>query len=122
MGQSGAGPAADADGNVYVETANGEFDAGSGGVNYSDSVVKLSATGTVLDYFTPFNESALNTADVDLGSSGVVLLPDSLGTAAHPHLAVATGKPGLLLIIEKYPWANTLEATRGVDPGPFGLG
>lgn len=99
--QSGAGPAADADGNVYVETANGEFDAGSGGTNYSDSVVKLSATGTVLDYFTPFNESALNTADVDLGSSGVILLPDSLGTAAHPHLAVATGKPGLLFLLDQ---------------------
>ena len=58
--QSGGGPAADSSGNVYVETANGEFDADSGGINYSDSVVKLSATGSVLDYFTPFDESVLN--------------------------------------------------------------
>src|SRR5436190_1971323 len=29
--------------------------------------------------------------------------------------AVINGKPGLLLIVEKYPWANTLEATRGVE-------
>ena len=29
--------------------------------------------------------------------------------------AVVDGKPGLLLIVEKYPWANTLEATRGVE-------
>jgi CzcA family heavy metal efflux pump len=29
--------------------------------------------------------------------------------------AIINGKPGLLLIVEKYPWANTLEATRGVE-------
>src|SRR6478672_5401604 len=29
--------------------------------------------------------------------------------------AIVDGKPGLLLIVEKYPWANTLEATRGVE-------
>jgi hypothetical protein len=99
--QSGAGPAADSSGNVYVETANGEFDAGSGGNNYSDSVVKLSATGSVLDYFTPFNESVLNTGDVDLGSTGPVLLPDSQGSAAHPHLLVATGKPGIIFLLDQ---------------------
>lgn len=99
--QSGAGPAADSSGNVYVETANGEFDAGSGGINYSDSVVKLSPAGAVLDFFTPYNESALNTGDVDLGSAGVVLLPDSLGTAAHQHLLIATGKPGKLFLLDE---------------------
>jgi hypothetical protein len=99
--QSGAGPAADDAGNVYVETANGEFDAGSGGINYSDSVVKLSASGTVLDFFTPFNESALNLGDVDLGSSGVILLPDSQGTAAHQHLLMASGKPGKLFLLDQ---------------------
>ena len=29
--------------------------------------------------------------------------------------AVVNGGPGLLLIVEKYPWANTLEATKGVE-------
>ncbi len=29
--------------------------------------------------------------------------------------AVVNGGPGLLLIVEKYPWANTLEVTRGVE-------
>jgi len=29
--------------------------------------------------------------------------------------AVINGKPGLLLIVEKYPWGNTLEVTRGVE-------
>ncbi len=29
--------------------------------------------------------------------------------------AVINGKPGLLLIVEKYPWGNTVEVTRGVE-------
>ena len=29
--------------------------------------------------------------------------------------AVVNDGPGLMLVVEKYPWANTLEATRGVD-------
>ena len=39
--QSGQGPAADADGNIYLVTGNGTFDASSGGANYGDSFVKL---------------------------------------------------------------------------------
>src|SRR5579863_2048030 len=37
----GAGPAADASGNIYVVSANGDFNAGSGGTSYGDSVLKL---------------------------------------------------------------------------------
>jgi hypothetical protein len=99
--QSGGGPSADASGNIFVETANGAFDADSGGINYSDSVVKLNATGSVLDYFTPFNESLLNSGDVDLGSSSVVLLPDSVGTPAHRHLMIAAGKPGKIFLLDQ---------------------
>jgi CzcA family heavy metal efflux pump len=29
--------------------------------------------------------------------------------------AIVNGKSGLMLVIEKYPWANTLDATRGID-------
>ena len=29
--------------------------------------------------------------------------------------AVIDGGPGLLLVVEKYPWANTLETTKGVE-------
>ena len=99
--QGGGGVAVDASGNLYLETANGVFDADSGGINYSDSVVKLSSTGSVLDYFTPFNESMLNIYDVDLGSSAVIILPDSLGSAAHSHLLLATGKPGVLFLLDQ---------------------
>jgi hypothetical protein len=130
--QSGAGPATDSAGNVYLETANGEFDADSGGSNFSDSVVKLSATGTVLDYFTPFNESVLNAGDVDLGSTAPLLLPDAMGSAAHPHLLIAAGKPGTLFLLDQanlgkfnsivsqdLQEVNVLNATLGVG-GVFG--
>jgi hypothetical protein len=99
--QSGNGPSADSGGNVYVETANGVFDADTGGSNYSDSVIKLSAAGSVVDFFTPADQATLSANDVDLGSSGVIVLPDSLGSAQHPHLAIATGKTGVLYLLDR---------------------
>ena len=99
--QSGNGPALDASGNVYVETGNGAFD---GLNNFGDSTVKLSASGSVLDYFdyfTPFDQATLDANDIDLGSSGVVILPDAVGSATHQHLALATGKTGILYLLDQ---------------------
>ena len=49
--QSGRGPAADRQGNIYVVTANGDYD---GIRNFSQSFVKVSAKGSAtLDSFTP---------------------------------------------------------------------
>lgn len=95
---AGAGPALDASGNLWVETGNGDFD---GTINFGDSVVKLSASGTVSDFFTPSYQDTLRANDVDLGSGGVLILPDSAGSSAHPHLAVATGKPGGFFLLDQ---------------------
>jgi hypothetical protein len=100
--QGGAGPSADATGNVYVATANGGFDAFFGGSDYGDSVLKMGWTGTtfgVIDYFTPYNQQFLAENDRDLGSSGVLLLPTQPG--AHPHEMVAGGKAGTLYLIDR---------------------
>ncbi|HYY73009.1 MAG TPA: IPT/TIG domain-containing protein [Candidatus Bathyarchaeia archaeon] len=97
----GAGPAVDSSGNIYVTTGNGSFDANGGGHNYGDSVVKLNPTGTILDYFTPFNQSTFASNDIDLGSAGVVILPDSVGSSAHPHLALVTGKVAILYLLDQ---------------------
>ncbi len=99
--QCGGGPSVDDAGNVYLETANGNFDADSNGINYSDSVMKLSSSGTVLDYFTPSNEAILALDDVDLGSSPAMVLPNSVGSGAHPHLLLAAGKPGYLFLLDR---------------------
>jgi len=53
---SGVGPAADSNGYVYLSTANGTFDANTGGADYGDTVLKLTLnnqTFSVWDYFTP---------------------------------------------------------------------
>ncbi len=94
----GAGPAVDASGNVYISTGNGSFD---GSNNFGDSVVKFSPTGTRLDYFTPFNQATFNANDIDLGSAGVIILPDAVGSTTHPHLALATGKVSILYLLDQ---------------------
>jgi Immunoglobulin domain/PQQ enzyme repeat len=108
---SGGGPAADSAGNVYVLTANGRFEttlnaAGfpSGG-DYGNSFVKISPSGgtlAVADYFTMSGEIAESSNDVDLGSGGVMLLPDltdANGTVRH--LAVGAGKDGNLYVVNR---------------------
>jgi hypothetical protein len=100
--QSDAGIAADRDGAVYAVTGNGKFDAASGGRDYGDSVIKLAMQNGALgirDYFTPFDQERLNAGDVDLGSSGPVLLPDQPG--AHPHVLVTAGKAGRVYVIDR---------------------
>jgi hypothetical protein len=44
-------------------------------------------------YFTPYGEAADSSADADLGSGGVMLLPDQT-SGAYPHLLVQGGKCG----------------------------
>jgi hypothetical protein len=100
---SGAGPAADAQGNVYLTTSNGTFDLDQPGQrDASNSFVKLSThNGLALsDYFTPYNQACLSGRDADLGAGGVLLLPDQADTA-HPHLLVGAGKEGRIYVIDR---------------------
>lgn len=69
--QSGGAPAVDASGNLYITTGNGDFD---GVNNFSMSVLKLSPTLALLDWYTPPNFAALNSADADV-SSGPPFIP-----------------------------------------------
>jgi hypothetical protein len=94
----GAGPAADASGNVYVTTGNGTYD---GTKNFSETVLKLSPTGTLLDWFTPFNFSVLDANDIDMGSTGVMILPDAVGSTTHQHLLIGTGKIAVLYLLDQ---------------------
>ncbi|HKW32626.1 MAG TPA: hypothetical protein VJN92_06450 [Candidatus Acidoferrum sp.] len=99
---SDTGLGADADGNVYLATGNGTFNAASGGRDYGDSVLKLGLENSSLvvrDYFTPFNQAQLSEADADLGSSGPTLLPDQPG--AHPHLLLQPGKGSMIYVIDR---------------------
>ena len=62
--QSGRGLVSDANGFVYSMSGNGDY---NGTNNFGDSFVKLSPTGTVIDWFTPDNQSTLSLYDEDLG-------------------------------------------------------
>jgi len=97
--QSGAGPAADAGGNLYFVTGNGTFDAVSGGRDLGDSFVRLTSSGTVVDYFTPHDQQSLSEADLDIGSAGHILLPDQFGP--HPHLIISAGKNSALYLVDR---------------------
>jgi len=108
---AGGGPAADSAGNIYVLTANGAFDTtldangfpGQG--DYGNSFLKITGSGgqlTVADYFAMYNEVAESKADQDLGSGGIMLLPDvtdSGGTTRH--LVVGAGKDTNLYVVNR---------------------
>ena len=100
--QGGSGPAADTDGYIYVTTANGDYDGPAGANDFSDSVLKMEWNGNafgVLDFFTPYNETQLDQDDLDLGSSGPLVLPDQPGL--YPHTLVAGGKQGTLYLLNR---------------------
>jgi hypothetical protein len=99
--QAGVAPAADSAGNLYFATADGPFDADAGGSHFGDSVVKLHLDTTLgwLDYFTPYNQAYLYRQDLDLGSGGVILLPDQLGS--HTHEMIAVGKEGSFYVVDR---------------------
>jgi len=101
--QGGTGPAADSDGNVYLSTANGLFDVGSSFPDLGDSVLKLSLSGgafNVLDYFTPFDQATLSSADMDLGSAAVTILPDQ-SAGPYAHLLATGGKRGDVYLLNR---------------------
>ena len=100
--QGGAAPAADSSGNIYLVSGNGTFDVDRGGSDLAESVIKLSTTNglAAADYFAPFDSTLLSDEDLDLGSSGAVLLPAEAGSAAHPRLLVSGSKFGGIFLLD----------------------
>ncbi|MGB6385465.1 MAG: hypothetical protein WBE45_22085 [Terriglobales bacterium] len=100
--QGGSGPAVDESGFIYAATANGTYDGPSGSNDYGDTVLKMAWNGNVFgmeDYFTPYNQLQLAQADLDLGSTGPLVLPDQPGL--YPHELVAGGKQGTLYLVNR---------------------
>ncbi len=123
---SNSGPAADANGNIYAMSANGTFDATltaagfPSGSDYGNSILKLAPPSgnslAVLDYFTMYNANPESADDLDLGSGGLLLLPDQIDASGNVrHLAVAAGKDGNLYVVDrdnlgKFNSANNMNA------------
>src|SRR5262249_32339315 len=93
---SGGGSATDSTGSLDYMSGDGAFD---GTKEWGDSYIKMSTTGTVQDFFTPFNQDALNAGNHDLGAGEALLLPDQPG--AHPHEMVSAGKDGTIYLVDR---------------------
>jgi hypothetical protein len=111
----GGGPAADANGNIYITTGNGPWD---GMTAWADSVLKfpndgtlgtpatLGASGVPTDYFTPDDYRYMNCNDADLAAGGLLLIPGSTE-------ALAAGKTGKLYLVN----TTTLGHEQALDAG-----
>ena len=97
--QSGAGPGIDNTGNIFFVSGNGAFDANTGGSDFGQSFVKLSPQGKVLDFFTPLDQETLNGPDFDVGSAGLLLLPDQSG--GHTHLELSGTKNNTIYLVDR---------------------
>jgi hypothetical protein len=108
---SGAGLAADSAGYIYPLLANGTFDTtlNNNGFpsqgDYGNAFVKLSTANgglAVADYFTMSNTVSESNADEDLGSGGVLVLPDMTdANGVTRHLAVGAGKDQTLYLVDR---------------------
>jgi hypothetical protein len=113
---SGGGPAADEKGNLFFSTANGLFDTAldSAGFpsmgDYGNSVVKLKPKAALkvdralkaVDYWTMFDTVSESDRDLDLGSGGIVLLPDQIDANGKARqLAVAAGKDQNIYLLDR---------------------
>jgi hypothetical protein len=86
--QAGFGLAADSAGYLYAATGNGLVDTVR---NFGDSIIKLNSSLVIQGAVAAWNHDALAEWDVDLGSGGVVVLPDNTGGGS---LIVGCGKDG----------------------------
>jgi hypothetical protein len=93
-------------GRLFIATGNGSFTATApynNTMSFGDDLVRLDLSGgtlTVQDSFTPSNQASLNSADLDVASGGVMLLPDQ-STGGHTHLMVQAGKEGKLYVVDR---------------------
>ena len=129
--QSGGGLVSDGPGRIIFTTGNGSSPApgpGTTGTKLGEAVVRL-AVGTdgsltAADFFSPANNTGLNTNDTDFGSGAPLAIPDGFGTTAHPHLLVQIGKDGRLFLLDRDNLGGTAQGPGGTDAvvsqsGPF---
>jgi hypothetical protein len=107
---SGAGPAADADGYVFLITSEGTFDTTLDGTgnpangDYGNGYVKIQNVNgkmSLFDYFEPLNGvQASATNYQDQGSGGVLLMPDiPIGNGNVQSFSVGAGKDGNIYVM-----------------------
>ena len=108
---AGAGPAADANGNIYFLDANGTFDTtlDADGLpangDYGNAIIKLSTKKgklAVADYFNMYNTVSESDADGDLGSGGAMVVPNFKDANGVLHeLVVGAGKDANIYLADR---------------------
>jgi outer membrane protein assembly factor BamB len=119
--QSGNGLSADEDGNVYLATGNGAWD---GKRDLSDAIITLDPRLKPRGWFSPgFRQPGQIDQDIDLGSTGVVLMPGGrLISGSKEGKLYILGRNELLSPVRGAPAAGhdiqAIQATRlPPDPG-----
>ncbi len=136
---SGAGPAADRSGAIYLLAGNGTFDTRltpSGFPvrgDYGNAFLKVVANDgdlKVADYFNMMNTISETNIDMDLGSGGALVLPDMKDARGHVvHLAIGAGKDQNIYLVNRDrmgkfdPERNDIyqELYHALDSGEFGM-
>ncbi|HEY2859820.1 MAG TPA: hypothetical protein VGJ21_15470, partial [Terracidiphilus sp.] len=127
---SGAGlPIDTSTGKMFIVTGNGARSKAppfTESTDFGESVVALDiANGqiTPTDEFTSFNYELLNSHDYDLGSGGLLMLPDQPGS--HPHLLIAAGKESRITLLNRDDLggyasgaSSNTNAVQDILPGP----
>jgi outer membrane protein assembly factor BamB len=106
-----SGPALDGAGNLYVATGNG---SSTSHFDFGNAVIRLTPTLRESEFFAPRNSAMMSGEDLDLGSTGPLLLPGSR--------AFIVGKTGIgyLLSTRRLGGIGHPLASRRICGGAFG--
>jgi hypothetical protein len=93
----GGGIAGDSEGNIYAATGNGNWDGTS---QFAMSWVKFDPGVTLQDFWTPYNEASMSNDDWDLGSGGILVVPDG-AASQFPRELIGCGKPAPIYVVNR---------------------
>ncbi len=97
---SGAGPSADENGNFYAAAGDGTVGTSNDALssrNRGSSILKFHSTDssfTLNDFFTPNNYRRLTDSNLDMGPTGVMLLPNT-------KIAITACKSGQIFVVNR---------------------
>jgi len=111
----GGAPSIDSEGNLFVTTGNGVFNATDSpprNRDFGDSLVKLTPAGNaarasealnVAQYFTPSDHESLLRGDLDFSAGGATVLAEYSGESPSQaaRFIVAVGKDGRIFILNR---------------------
>ena len=100
----GGAPAFDSNGNLYLVTGNGSFDATSSSApnnDYGDSLLELTSNLALSQYFTPSDQLTDNGNDLDFGAGGAAVLANLPAGSPVSHLLICGGKDSNLYVVNR---------------------